>query len=409
MPISFPTINAYHDPPGRWAEVGDVIARGLEAKRKREEEAQQRQALEQFLNTGQADPTMQVPSGMPLATLHEMVQQRTKPTDLSTILSFQKYQDEKVKNANQDAATSEQAGFGSALGNIGTLTEQTGLASPVKPGARQRIMQALTSARTSGLMSEGQPSVVTAAPQNALEEALKPVDRMESEQRLVGAQARLDEGLGQFAGQTGDGQGLVFNPRTNTIGKIAIPGGVVNPKVNQPLPPAAQENITAALDAWRSLNIMESANSESGIISGRFSQLGSYLGMNEKAQRFQASRNQFKLSAQALIKGIPSNFDVMTLIETLPDLAQDPTTNTARIENARASIRTLVQNVLAFYKGTGKIIPPEVLAQIKMFGIDEASVPPWNGQGDPLTNQPGGHSGGLTPEQEAEQYLRGQR
>lgn len=150
------------------------------------------------------------------------------------------------------------------------------------------------------------------------------------------------------------------------------------------LPQKAQDSLDQALDAFSALDKMEAGVGESGIMKGQMSAIQAALGRNDRAVEFQTGRANMKLAAQALIKGIPSNFDVQTVIDTLPDITLSEPVNKSRIRYSRGILTELVKRTIAYYKGTGYQIPDYVLAQARKAGVDIDSISPWSGQGDPL-------------------------
>lgn len=419
MAINFPLIdpNRTQFNKGIGTEIGTPIAQAILAASQRRKEQAERAAMLKFLETGERSGDM--PSGV----LEKLVAEKAKPPDLDAQLRAQKLamdiKEEERKNAARIEQERADTFQGSILGSGG-----------VKPGGAPDVLRAFSSvgptpgsrnAATERLkaMLEVGPKVDTVPTperrwaQRADDLGLTGVERYSFIQQEAAKEAGLTTGARAGAGTQGR-LDVINDPKNIAQSSGRITAETEARNAGRPLPQNAQDNLTGALDAWRALNIMEQGLGESGIIEGRLSELQAALGFNQKAINFKAARNQFKLSAQALIKGVPSNFDVQTLIETLPSLPSATPTNKARIGNARASIRILVQNTLAYYKYTGYQMPPEVNQLIQMFDIDANSVPPWNGLGDPLQpnarNAPGsGGASGLTPEQEAEQYLRGTR
>jgi hypothetical protein len=176
--------------------------------------------------------------------------------------------------------------------------------------------------------------------------------------------------------------------QTETPGITTSSSGVieVRPGMPKPLPQGAQEDISQGIVSFRLLDTIERGlPAISGIVGGRVEQGKAAVGLADKTSvdAIQAI-NQYKLSAQSLIKGIPSNFDVGTLIDTLPQPGLPEATNRSRLEQSKGIARTLVANTLAYYKALNFHIPPNVLEQAKAYGVDPDSVTPWSGRGDPL-------------------------
>jgi len=155
--------------------------------------------------------------------------------------------------------------------------------------------------------------------------------------------------------------------------------------VSEPLPETAQDNFNQAFDALDSLGMMERNLGETGIVYGNVvGRVGAATGLNEGAIEFQTGRANMKLAAQALIKGIPSNFDVQTVINTLPEIGKPEPVNQSRINYSKELLNNLVKRTVAYYKGTGKVIPEEIIVEAEKRGIKIQSVEPWDGKGDPM-------------------------
>ena len=179
------------------------------------------------------------------------------------------------------------------------------------------------------------------------------------------------------------------SPATDPVVPGQQMGGVVlgtkpNPNVFKPLPSAEIENYQQALQAWRSLKTMESTIDVTGRVRGLQSKTEAFLGTDKRAVDFETARNNFRLSAQALIKGIPSNFDVQTVIETLPSLTIAETSNRSRLDFAKQSFKDLVEGSIAYYKSLGYRSPAFVDKLAKEMDIDASKVEPWDRKGDPL-------------------------
>ena len=155
---------------------------------------------------------------------------------------------------------------------------------------------------------------------------------------------------------------------------------------SMPLPQGAQENLLAASQAWRALDMIDAGIGETGRIKGVVSKAQTLVGANEKAIAFETGRDNFRIQAQALIKGIPSNFDVQTLMLTFPAIHLPEPVNKSRAAFARESFNQLVQDTISYYKGTKYQIPVSIVAEAKKRGIDVDSVRRWDGQSDPFAS-----------------------
>lgn len=150
------------------------------------------------------------------------------------------------------------------------------------------------------------------------------------------------------------------------------------------LPAGPQDALTGALNMYRALDTIEQNISESGIGEGLVSKGQAALGFNDKAIAFDTAVNNLKVQAQAIIKGIPSNFDVQTFIATIPTLTAAEKTNKERIKQTRASVDQVVRDTISYYKGMRYNVPDYIVAAARQRGIDVGNVRPWDGRGDPL-------------------------
>jgi len=188
--------------------------------------------------------------------------------------------------------------------------------------------------------------------------------------------------------QEGNVTGFAGN-RPDETGEIPIrpvAGGKIRTKAPQPAPRDVQESINSGFVALKNLDVMEKALSETGRIEGVKSKAGAWLGTNKKAVNFETARNNYKLHAQSLIKGTPSNFDVQTVIDTIPALTSPEFVNASRIAMSRDILKEVLHNSISYYKGTGVIIPKHIIAQAKVYGVNVDSVTPYdvNSEEDPL-------------------------
>lgn len=144
----------------------------------------------------------------------------------------------------------------------------------------------------------------------------------------------------------------------------------------KPLSSGEQEDFIQAAQGARALNDMEKSLSKTGRIRGLRSKGAAFLGTDPDAVRFETARNQLKLAAQSLIKGIPSNFDVETVIDTLPSLTQPEPVNRSRIDFTRQSFKDMVQAKIGFYKGLNYQLPADVYRLAQELGVDPDAIQP---------------------------------
>ena len=176
-------------------------------------------------------------------------------------------------------------------------------------------------------------------------------------------------------------------PQTTERQPAAPQGGAGQPRFGKPLPDTAQRALNSAFVTFDNLDIMERNISESGLIDGPISKAQVFLGFNQEAIDFDTARKQLINQAQALIKGIPSNFDVENFIKTMPSLALPESTNLSRIGATRRVTTQLVADTIAFFKFSGSRIPDRIIEQAEARGINVRDIPAFTGgRADPLQN-----------------------
>jgi hypothetical protein len=95
-------------------------------------------------------------------------------------------------------------------------------------------------------------------------------------------------------------------------------------------------------------------------------------------------QKQLRLSAQSIIKGIPSNFDVQQVVATMPDFNMPHSTAQNKADIAENLTKELYRNSIAFWKTKSKVLPPDIVRQAEDVGINVDNITPWDGKGDPI-------------------------
>ena len=142
-------------------------------------------------------------------------------------------------------------------------------------------------------------------------------------------------------------------------------------------PPDVVQSMISALDGFKDLKMMAD-NYDVGIpYGGWIINIASKLGLNSRATEFLTGKNgTLVTSTSALIKGIPSDFDVQNLLNTLPSEGEGDAVNFARVKRLERVYSDIIKNYLAFYGGINYRVPPrvEIIAR-EMIGneaVDEA-------------------------------------
>ena len=142
-------------------------------------------------------------------------------------------------------------------------------------------------------------------------------------------------------------------------------------------PPNVVESVISAFDGFKDLKMMAD-NYDVGIpYGGWIVGVTSKLGLNPRATEFLTGKNgTLVTSTSALIKGIPSDFDVQNLLNTLPSEGEGDSVNFARIKRLERVYSDIIKNYLSFYGGINYRVPPQVeIIAREMIGneaVDEA-------------------------------------
>jgi hypothetical protein len=85
------------------------------------------------------------------------------------------------------------------------------------------------------------------------------------------------------------------------------------------------------------------------------------FGINEETAKFLTGQRSLLLtSVDLLIKGIPSDFDVRNVKNTLPDLSVASSTNVLRIQRLDKFFKNLILNKVKFELQMGRTVPMEM-------------------------------------------------
>ena len=157
---------------------------------------------------------------------------------------------------------------------------------------------------------------------------------------------------------------------------------VVGEPPRKALTDEAQENINLGLSSLEQLRLMESvvADVSFPVLGGVAARIAEIAGVGPKYALFRSNKRNFVLGAQSIIKGIPSNYDVKdVLMPALPEEGVGEATNRARIKVLRSVTVNMLENVVAFHKGTGKDIPPAILSKMRKAGVDVDKIEAFEG------------------------------
>ena len=135
--------------------------------------------------------------------------------------------------------------------------------------------------------------------------------------------------------------------------------------------------MNSAFSGFKDLKMIVENIKEGVPFFGGLKRITSTLGLDRGATEFLTGQDGTLVSSTAaLIKGIPSDFDVQNLKNTLPSISQGDSVNIIRAKRLQRMYNDIVKNALAWHSGLGNRIPMsiEVMAR-EMIGnqaVDEA-------------------------------------
>jgi hypothetical protein len=127
------------------------------------------------------------------------------------------------------------------------------------------------------------------------------------------------------------------------------------------IPTAVQESITSAFDGFKDLKLIVDNIDEGVPFFGGLKRITTTLGLDYGATEFLTGQDGTLVSATAaLVKGIPSDFDVRNLKRILPSISEGDTVNRVRAKRLQRVYYDIVKNALAFHSGLGNRIPQAI-------------------------------------------------
>ena len=122
-----------------------------------------------------------------------------------------------------------------------------------------------------------------------------------------------------------------------------------------------QNAVRGAISALQDLSMID-PNQAIALIGGPIGAFVETFGINEATAEFLTGRRGLLLtSVDLLVKGIPSDFDVRNVDNTLPSLSVAPSTNVLRIRRLDKFFKNIILNKVKFDLQTGKKVPMEML------------------------------------------------
>jgi len=128
-----------------------------------------------------------------------------------------------------------------------------------------------------------------------------------------------------------------------------------------PVPPNVQDSMNAAFSGFKDLKMMTDNIREGSFLTGNIKRLTSAFGLDAGATEFiTGEKGTLVSSTAALIKGIPSDFDVQNLKATIPNIGQGDSVNIVRAKRLQRMYNDIIKNSLAWHAGQGYRIPEAI-------------------------------------------------
>jgi hypothetical protein len=128
-----------------------------------------------------------------------------------------------------------------------------------------------------------------------------------------------------------------------------------------PIPGPVQETMNAAFSGFKDLKMMTDNIREGSFLTGNIKRITSAFGLDAGATEFiTGEKGTLVSSTAALIKGIPSDFDVQNLKATIPNIGQGDSVNIVRAKRLQRMYNDIIKNSLAWHAGQGYRIPEAI-------------------------------------------------
>ena len=128
-----------------------------------------------------------------------------------------------------------------------------------------------------------------------------------------------------------------------------------------PIPQPVQDSMNAAFTGFKDLKMMTDNIRVGSYITGNIRRLTSAFGIDPEATKFiTGEKGTLVSSTAALIKGIPSDFDVQNLKATIPSIGQGDNTNIVRAKRLQRMYNDIIKNSLSWHAGQGYRIPKSI-------------------------------------------------
>ena len=132
-------------------------------------------------------------------------------------------------------------------------------------------------------------------------------------------------------------------------------------RLRDPISAPVQKEITAAFDGFKDLKMIANNIDEGFYKLGELKRIFAQIGLDEGAAEFMTGADGLLVSASsAMIKGVPSDFDVNNLKRIIPALGKGDMVNLMQLKRLERVYVDIVKNNLAFNMGMGQRMPPAI-------------------------------------------------
>ena len=140
-----------------------------------------------------------------------------------------------------------------------------------------------------------------------------------------------------------------------------------------PIPQPVQDSMNAAFAGFKDLKMMTDNIREGVPIVGKIKYITSAFGLDPGATEFiTGQKGTLVSSTAALIKGIPSDFDVKNLKATIPSIDEGDSVNIVRAKRLQRIYNDIIKNSLAWHAGYGYRIPEAIEVKARAIIGNEA-------------------------------------
>jgi len=131
------------------------------------------------------------------------------------------------------------------------------------------------------------------------------------------------------------------------------------------------KDINEALNNLKDLNvILDNVDEAIPILGKPAAFISETFGVNQGMMEFMTAKRGLEATAiEQLVRGVPSNFDALRIIRTLPQEGISPATNKIRIKRLKAIFEDVILNSIQYNVETGKRVPANLIILARELGV----------------------------------------